>query len=687
MVLDAGRMEPDLALARPGVGADVESAIEIGDLNRKTLGLLPRAAYADAAARGTLLLARLQNEVVGYALYGVTRRHVRLTHLCVRADFRERGIAKAMVNYIRAEHAGSPGIKVRCRRSYGIDEMWIGLGFAPLHEGHGKSEAPLTYYWLDNDHPSLMTQRSSEALFRAAVDLSVVSALAAGDLPENRDAVALTDDQVSDRLELVRTSALDKEITAAADAETRKRLLSTVSFMSRVNESFHQREEVRRAVLQEMTRTNTEYPATQQEEFGLNHVVDAIAAGLNVLVTSDTGLMKALGPVCQRLYGLRIMLPADVIVRLDELVRAETYRPAALLGTAYRTHVLSPTDVVALDQFEQNSGAEPAGQFQTLLRDLTQRHRRRTCILDPAGRQVSVYSDHIDQSVLRIPLLRVAPHALADSLARQLLFRLRSEARGHGVSSVVISDEHVGPTVAGAALEDGFQPDNGRFVALTIDVTGSADEVNAAAALAAQSAAVPPPATLRSTMPVEVIAEYERNWWPVKMIDSQLPTYVIPIQQGFSRDLLGVPDTIDPRPDLGLSRDLVYYRSSKGLHMKAPARLLWYMSRGGNSVHEQSAIVGCSQLEEIINGPAAELHRRFQHFGVWQEHQVVGQADKRGIAQALKFTNTEAFSRLVGVGELQRIGSAHGGWSHPQSPRALSSELFADIYRAGQANS
>jgi len=687
MVLDAGRVEPDLALARPGVAADVESAIEIGDLDRRTLGLLPRAAYADAAAHGTLLLARLQGEVVGYALYGVTRRHVRLTHLCVRVEFRKRGIAKAMLNHIRTEHAGSPGIKVRCRRSYGIDEMWIKLDFTPLHEGRGRSDAPLTYYWLDNDHPSLLTQRSSEALFRAAFDLSVVSALAAKDLPENRDAAALTDDQVSDRLELVRTSALDKAITATPDAETRRRLLSAVFHMPRVNEPFHRREEVRRTVLQEMARRNTAYPATQQEEFGLNHLVDAVAAGLNVFVTSDPSLIQTLGPVCQRLYGLRVMLPAEVVVRLDELVRAEIYRPAALLGTAYRTHMLGPSDVVTAAQFEQVSDGESAQQFQALLGDLVQRHRRRTCILDPSGIQVSVYSDHIDQSVLRIPLLRVAPHALAASLARQLLFRLRSEARGHGVSSIAISDKFAGPTVADAALEDGFQPDDGGFIALTIDVTGSADEVNNAAALAARSAALPPPATLRSTMPVEVIAEYERSWWPVKVIDSQLPTYVIPIQQAFSRDLLGVPETIDPRPDLGLSRDHVYYRSSKGLRMAAPARLLWYMSGGGKSAYGQPAIVGCSQLEEIINGPAVELHHRFQHFGVWKEDQVVRQAGERGIAQALRFTNTEAFPRPVGVRELEQIGHAHGGWSPPQSPRVLPPELFAEIYRAGQANS
>src|SRR2546429_3048874 len=83
-----------IAPARAGDSAAVRSAVQIGNAARSTLGHLPFAAYEDAAHKGYLLLARDGQEIIGYALYGLTRTHVRLTHLCIRSDYRGRGIAR-----------------------------------------------------------------------------------------------------------------------------------------------------------------------------------------------------------------------------------------------------------------------------------------------------------------------------------------------------------------------------------------------------------------------------------------------------------------------------------------------------------------------------------------------------------------------------------------------------------------
>src|SRR6266516_3143452 len=98
-------------------------------------------------------------------------------------------------------------------------------------------------------------------------------------------------------------------------------------------------------------------------------------------------------------------------------------------------------------------------------------------------------------------------------------------------------------------------------------------------------------------MPAVAAAELERIWWPAKIIDSGLPTYLIPIQQAFSVDLLGVPHSFLRHDALGLAREHVYYRSPKGLRMQAPARLLWYISGSGPGVAYQPGVVACSQLD------------------------------------------------------------------------------------------
>src|SRR5205814_8086933 len=116
-------------------------------------------------------------------------------------------------------------------------------------------------------------------------------------------------------------------------------------------------------------------------------------------------------------------------------------------------------------------------------------------------------------------------------------------------------------------------------------------------AAAARQAGVPEPAPLRSDMPAVAAAELERIWWPAKITDSRLPTYMIPIQQAFSVDLLGVPHAFLRDDALGLAREHVYYRSPKGLRIQAPARLLWYISGSGAGVAYQPGVVACSQLD------------------------------------------------------------------------------------------
>lgn len=686
MVDSAKQADPQVTLepARANCTDDVLRAIAIGDLNRKTLGLLPHKAYAEMARGGTLLLARRADEIIGYAAYDLTRHHIRLVHLCVDTGFRRQGIATTMVKFISDRHADYPGIKVSCRRSYGLDPMWIGLGFTPRSEGVGKSGQPLTYYWLDHGHPNLLT--SEEVLVRAAIDLNVIRALAEANRPDSRDAQALLDDQLSDRLTLVHTGALDEEITTIETTKLRQRCFSLVSLMERVNPSAHRPDEVRAAVLEIVAASNPGYPETAQDQFDLAHVVDAAAAGVNIFTTSDQKLTQTLGPAVETLYGLRIMPPVDVIIHLDELARAESYRPAALLGTDFQLRLLGTRDSAVSQRFVDGHGGERSRAFQELLKDLARRGHERACIVDPAGEQIAIYCAFRDKDVLEVPLLRLASHTLANTLARQILFQLRQQARDLGARTVRITDAHAGPVVDFAALSDGFQRAEA-YVAHVVDVVGTTDDVNGGAALAARAAGVPEPALLRSTMPVAVAAEIERMWWPAKLLESQLPTYVIPIQQGYSRDLLGIPSTLDARPSiLALSRDHVYYRSVRGLRMHAPARLLWYMSAAGSSVSQNAAIVGCSQLELVVNGSPEELHQRFRHLGVWTEQQVQAAAGRRGIAQALQFTSTEAFRHPVEIAALRRIAVAHGSrWSAPQSARTLHSpDQFADIYRAGQ---
>jgi hypothetical protein len=131
---------------------------------------------------------------------------------------------------------------------------------------------------------------------------------------------------------------------------------------------------------------------------------------------------------------------------------------------------------------------------------------------------------------------------------------------------------------------------------------------------------------------------------------------------------------------LGLSREHVYYRSPDGTTPHAPSRLLWYMSGTGRTTPQAAAVVACSHLEAVVTGSPAELHSRFRHLGVWDERQV-RQVAKKGLVQALVFTNTEVFLRLITRQHLRRLG----GNRVPYGPLRIPSDLFTTIYRTGKA--
>ena len=443
--------------------------------------------------------------------------------------------------------------------------------------------------------------------------------------------------------------------------------------------------EARAAITAAIEQEAPGYPRTPQDVFDLQHACDAIAAGLNVLITSDRRMIKMLGAVCEQRFGLRIMLPVDVITHLDELVRAEAYRPAGLLGTAWNSRLLGAGDAARAGHLV-GDGEKP-NAFQDLLGSLARDQRDRVGVLDSTGRMAAVYCAFIQSGELLVPLARVAAVSLGDTLARQIMFLLRKLAREKAVSTIRLTDDHVSRSLRLAALEDGFQPVAGALVAYCLDVCGTAEEISHRAILAARNAALSEPPLLRSAMPSVAAAEIERVWWPAKIVDSTLTSYLIPIQQVFSNDLLGIPETLDGRSDqLGLSREHVYYRSPRGTRPVAPSRLLWYMSGGGRTHSQSPGVIACSQLDAVVTGEPQELHSRFRHLGVWNEQQVVAAA-REGQVQALVFTNTEILPRPVGLRQLREIAEQHGEQPTPQGPLKISADYFSAIYQAGQSQS
>jgi ribosomal protein S18 acetylase RimI-like enzyme len=676
-----------LVLADPDDETTIGEAIRLGDMAKSTLGQLVFAAYYEAAADGNLVVAYSGDRAVGYALYALAKGRVRLTHLCVDPEFRRRGVGHQLVDYISARHSDYLGIAVSCRHDYKLGPMWIKLGFTNIGErrGRGRDAAPLVDWWRDHGHPNLFTVDVESVLVRAALDLNVLRDVTETNRPNARDSQSLVAPHMATRLELVRTAALDLEIDrmtgglrgqCARRAQPFKRVHGDTAAVAHVAQELTKRAQL----------VDPNYPADDNDRLDLSHVAHAVGAGLKVFVTKDLRLASILGPPAVN-HGLRVLSPTDVVVHIDELERAEAYRPVELLNTAYVQRLIpSGHDDDFLSLTNTRAGEGPK-QFKGLLKHLALEGHGRIGIYDPSGIAVAAYSDIRTDAVQRVPVLRVVDGPLGDTLARQLIFLLRQRARNGGMPVLRITDVHMSSQVRTAALADGFQVVDSDLYAYVLPVVGGAASVEHQAVIAARRAELREPGPLRSGMPVIVAAELEHAWWPAKIVDSNLATYVIPIQQRYSAELLGVPSGLWRREEgLGLNREHVYYRSPGGTRIEAPARLLWYMSAGGPTVADSPGIIACSELDSVVIDVPANLYSRFRHLGIWREREIASAA-REGRAQALRFTNTELFNRPISRNRFRRLAGEHGlPGTPPPGPLKIPPGLFASLYQEGSAS-
>ncbi|MFJ6774340.1 GNAT family N-acetyltransferase, partial [Kitasatospora sp. NPDC091257] len=286
-------------------------SIKLGDRYTKTLGLMTPPAYSKMADDGGLLVAVEDSAVVGYALFGLPKRtpHVRLAHLCVAEEHRSKGIARLLIDTIRAHHGQRFGIKAKCRRDYGLTGMWTKLGFIPRGEVKGRSKQGhvLDGWWLDFRHPSLFAEVDSDAQLTVAIDHGVFADLR-GRKPSSdaAESQALESGWMTDLVELVFTPHLYQDIRDIENEAERVHQRAAASGLRELSPDPGTVSLRSRQLLDAAAKTDPEQTELEQR---LRYVAEAAAAGVHVLATHDA-LLTRLTDVVWNAVGVRIVAPA-----------------------------------------------------------------------------------------------------------------------------------------------------------------------------------------------------------------------------------------------------------------------------------------------------------------------------------------------------------------------------------------
>lgn len=213
----------------------LETVINLGDANKKTLSFFKRGAFIEHAVQKKIIVAvSSEKECIGYLLYATSKMYNRVTivHLCISKSWRKKGIPQKLVDHLKKiTDKQYEGIGLTCRRDFNLDQFWQKLGFLPRFDKAAKTEGKEnTYWWFDYGHPNLLSilnETNRESKLSVVIDAPIFFEIAEEqDNPENEDSKSLMSDWLQLELDLSLVDEIRNQINNITNSEQRKKLMT-----------------------------------------------------------------------------------------------------------------------------------------------------------------------------------------------------------------------------------------------------------------------------------------------------------------------------------------------------------------------------------------------------------------------------------------------------------------------------
>lgn len=622
---------------------------------KSTVGFLPDEAVAERVHKGTLLLAVVNDEVVGYLLYDLPAASVTVRQLVVASQARGSGVARALVDELVGRYKASyRGIRLTCRRDFAANDVWHRLGFSPRAErpGRGGGDKVLTLWWRSFGQPDLFTlARESDERPVAAIDTNV--------LIQGADGVSeVVEHLLADWVRAeVAFGFIDHslvEINKHGDDGIRRRHSRYASGFDELQYPFGVAQALQGEVLDALGRS------------GAPHIDDivlatrAAAAGARWFVTEDYPFRAACAAVLKDIADIEIVSISEMVLAADQAVRGELYHGRYLQGTDIEVRAVTTGD---LDQIAPIFLNQRAGEtlrawrrhLQVLAADV---ERTRLYLFCDRSGPIALGA-LTSGEIVEVPICRVRRGPAEPTLARQLLGWLRDKCLEMEDVAIQITDQCPGRWIESRCSAEGFLPGERPTAVPMRGVT----TISGVAALLAS----PPLATrLRpeyatalaglAPSPAEAHA-VESVFHPVIVTGAGLPVIRVPISLRYAIELfdysLSEGRLWGRDKSVALRREHVYFRSPSVRNMlQSPARLLWQVT--GEKRHGGGTIRAWSLLDETVVGDVEQLINRFSHLGVLEPSEIHSMA-RAGKIMALRFSHTTVFRRPVTLSEYREV--------------------------------
>lgn len=527
----------------PTLGSPLHGdVVALGESQKKLLGVLPYAAWDEAFATGGVLARVEADQLLGYALFRLPRQEVVLVHLCVAPEFRKRDVARTLVDELSRRYGDRTGIRVKCRRDYAANDVWPRLGFTPLGNAPGRSDdaALLTLWWKDHGHPTLFSwSGASPGTLPVLVDANVFIDIHGEDQsPESRNSRALIE-RILHRIQVLVAPETRTEVNRSTEAEQRRRLLDRTHDYPQLAVTESEIDERVELLVHEAGMR----PTGRRQVSDLRQVATALAADIPVFVSRDRRLRDTWADAAYNVADLLVLSPSEAVALALSENTEQAYVPQALHGTELVHADVAPADTHKLRSFINGGGRETRGVFEALQATIASRApmSQRIMIRD-ADQELVLVGYTWDKQELRVECARIMQSALLPTLAVQLTEQVRRKAAEVGVSTIRVLDRHLHSRVTKAFEDDGYRALGDGLIGHTVTALVSSAEMHD---LTRRLGAIP---TTSAVPDAARSAVLEHTLRPLRILDAQLPTYLVSINEGFADELLGYPPSLLPRP-------------------------------------------------------------------------------------------------------------------------------------------
>ncbi len=656
--------------------ADLDAVDELMKLHSQTLGFLPKVALCDYLKKKGVMGAKIDDQLVGYILYGINRDYFRICQLCVMQRYRGHGIARRLLDSLKGSATTQKVIKLHCRRDFPANEIWPKLGFVALDERHGRSkEGHLLTLWCltlaPADQLSLFQAKTSDETLDIVIDAQIFFDFHEPDNDKTKPSKALLSDFLIDSLKLWITDELFNEIDRQEDHELRTKSRKIARNLPTVEPDRRMTDYIEDGLKDVLP---THRPS---QESDVRHLAKAAASNADTFVTRDRTLLKMSEKIAD-LTGLTVLEPVDLIIRLHELSARQSYAPDRIAGFNLRWHRLTSNDLTPsrFDSFLEHR--ETRGRFRQKLEPLVAQPNYYKCELLRSRDEVIAIRVLTNSSdgMLITSFARVTRSTDRSLFGRFLISDTVSKAVEKNLEVVKFEASGLSPSLIPDLLAMGFTECSASFVRFCF--SRCLDRKKTSTSISDLC----PESTVHYQDMSDL--ELERCCSPLALKATDQKYFIVPIRPGYAISLFdrrqSANDLFGGKRSVLLRWENVYYRHKTHHKMlKPPARILWYVS--GNL----KEILAVSNLDAVMVDIPKALFRRFSKFGIleWKDLCDICDGDPSKEIMALRFSHTFLFRKPVSLEKLRDVYKKGEIGLTLQSPSNVPAEIFRELFQLG----